>query len=717
MSLNRTTEKLGWLVFFPIGLLIFALWLPFGFSLNGLIEEWGILRAFDVFGAIFFTHLYSPLAAHALRPLTVFPQALAYFLDSNSFFYWHVLLIVSLLIKGGATTKLVWQATNSKRFAMFAGLLIIVYPADTMQLSMRALHINWALSCLLLASTLFVSAFLSEKSIKALFLAFISAGLLWISIAMYEASLALSLLPFFIIYAKEGWQNCWDQRYRAKSIIAVWILGIVLYLLYVAIVAPRIDSYQQSFMTDQSLLATLDITLPKLFSPGLTHSLFGGWIDAVQMVYKEISYLGYVYLLLVTSLIFSLIVYFFNLKNNEEEDGFAQQRAGLTRLAVVGILLSLLGYIPFLVSYAHTMISQRTYLFSAPGAVLFWISLLLLLAQWKNRLATGLTIFLVSIGFGMQLFQFHHYLEISERQRTVLRNIVANFDGNLNKKTLILLDGSNQLTSTWMLLLEELQAALSYFYEKPILTLEVCYTPENEWHNTAMRTGSCIEQEKKWMFHASRVGGLGATSIPDKEILKTEAIVLTIKPDGSIESDHLLNDYRLSLNQNKRYQQVLAPKPWPDHFKQFWVSNMEKYQWSFGNWWSMEIPIRGSGWTEAQWNENRYNYRASSWKTQKNSSLLFDLLPRKSTYALRGKFDVFASMAVRNSIQIFLNDHLVSHQWLSFNNFSAEISDNILLSGVNRLRFYSTTEPSSYDLSFTLAKVELFPIKQSRKES
>jgi len=62
----------------------------FWFTLTGLIEEWDILGVFTIHG---------PLALQAMRPLSDLPFAIAYFLDFNSFYYWHVLLILALIIK------------------------------------------------------------------------------------------------------------------------------------------------------------------------------------------------------------------------------------------------------------------------------------------------------------------------------------------------------------------------------------------------------------------------------------------------------------------------------------------------------------------------------------------------------------------------------------------------------------------------------------------
>ena len=101
----------------PAVAIVLLIWLPFGFTMGGLIEEWDVLGLFTTHGLFFVADTTSPLAAHALRPLTVFPHALAYFLNPNSFEYWHVLLILALIVKGSASSHLIWKATGSLGWA------------------------------------------------------------------------------------------------------------------------------------------------------------------------------------------------------------------------------------------------------------------------------------------------------------------------------------------------------------------------------------------------------------------------------------------------------------------------------------------------------------------------------------------------------------------------------------------------------------------------
>ena len=61
----------------PVLLTVLAIWLPFGFAMAALIEVWSVLGLFKVALPFFLAGIHSPMQAQALRPLTIFPQALA----------------------------------------------------------------------------------------------------------------------------------------------------------------------------------------------------------------------------------------------------------------------------------------------------------------------------------------------------------------------------------------------------------------------------------------------------------------------------------------------------------------------------------------------------------------------------------------------------------------------------------------------------------------
>jgi len=119
-------------------ILVCLLWLPFGFGMVGNIEEWDILSLLTRHGVFFFAGENSPLASHRLRPLTAAPNAVAYLLSPDSFVGMHLLQMASLIVKGTAAGLMGYWLLRSRLYAVMLALLVIVLPADTMQLSFRS---------------------------------------------------------------------------------------------------------------------------------------------------------------------------------------------------------------------------------------------------------------------------------------------------------------------------------------------------------------------------------------------------------------------------------------------------------------------------------------------------------------------------------------------------------------------------------------------------
>lgn len=721
---NQKAHSVWPLFLFSSALVVLLIWLPFGFQLIGLIEEWDVLGLFTQHSLFFVASPDSPLGAHALRPLTVFPHAIANWIDPDSFNFWHIILILSLLMKGIAGSFLVWSLTYSRGWSVLFGLLLIVYPADTMQLSFRGLHINLSLGLLLVATSIQFSIYDDPSGWKRHLLTGISVFLLFISICMYESALAFVPALFLLRFVQVGIRNVWQDFLKRPGFLLSWMIAPALYILYAIFISlfwfKHGGSYQQSIMGGG--LISLIKQIPKLFTVGLPHALAGGWFSAFGMVLSEFK--NYAYLVLVALVCMGLVFFSFTPSSDNALDGQAGRPSGrfLTRMVIAGILMVILGYLPYLFSGAHVLISQRTYLLAAPGAALVTLALLMTIFKLSRRISLCLGAVLLFFGIGAQLYQFHHYLQIANTQRQLLRNIIENFDGNIGDKTLLILDGSNRLNHTWML--NNLDYALTYLYGKPVHTIEVCF-PGGVWQkrDSLARNGECIEEEGRWRFKAAAPlleKGLAQKVSPDFSIPKDKLIVITIQPDGSIKHDRLLDSYRSNLKTSEdhvamRYRKILADPSWPLSLSLFKPDEgAEHYRWDFGKWWSLELPIHGIGWREAVWDIKGFSHRAWAWKNQGHSSLLFNLAPIDKPYVLRGRFQVIVNESIRQSIRIRLNQRDLKYRLLDKGMFEAEIPRNILMQGINTIEFNSLTDPNYFGLSAGLEWFEVYPLKTAR---
>lgn len=702
----------------PSLLLVFWIWLPFGLRLTGLIEEWDVLGLFTVAGSFFVIYPGTPLAAHAMRPLTVLPQAIAHALGPDSFTSWNVALAAAIWLKGTSATLLARRTGFAPGWAALFGLLFVVYPADTMQLSFRSLHINWSLGCMLAASAFTFAAWDAQSAASRICLATASAVLLAIATLMYEVAVALTPLPFLLLWAREGSREAFFRLRAGWGVTLSWIGLIALYCAYAMWIVHGGSSYQQSVAASQTPMQLLVNAVPQLFFVGLMRAFVGGWADAFGMVKIEYHHRTY---LLIAAAAASLIAFAgatASIKNANV--GGSTLRAVLLRCACAGVVLAACGYVPYLFSPAHVMITQRTYLFSAVGASLS-ITALVILVGIRSRVAASLiSAALVALGLGAEGFQFQHYVTIAQAQRAALRSIVESFNGDLNGRTLLLLDHSNRFSHTWFLR-DNLSWALSYLYNRQFDKVEICLMPGGSWQrlNALQQAGSCRRGNSGWLLEpprdsASTYDGakpVGTLQLPDNEVK-----VIEIAQDGSVINPAPDPGYLEWLRSASdpaafRYRKILTMPDKHTRFKLFEPRTplSDRYYWDFGHWWSLENPTRGEGWREADWSATGLGRSASAWKTQVDGQMLFDLIPSHGPYRLQVHFDAVVSEAVRAGTRLRINEKDLALQWKGADEVSALVSDGVLRAGVNVLEIVSPVDQSYFNLSLKMERFEIMP--------
>ena len=710
----------------PSCVVVSLLWLPFGLDLHGLIEEWGVLSVFANSGAVLFVKSHTFLEAHRLRPLTVFPHALGYLLDRDSFDGWNWVLMATLVLKGAASSYLAAVATRSPRWGVFFGMLVLLYPADTMQLSFRSQHINLSLSILLLSAAWLVRAQYQVPGWqRRLHVALGCAGMLAAQM-MYEVALMMLVLPLFVLWCREGTRGALKEIRRNPWPTVGWVAPAILYVLYVAWAsATGGDSYQQSLTDRHSPFKLLYSALPKLFDVGIVRAMVGGWVDAWGMAAHEFR--SYWYLLAFGSLS-AACLFFAPLAERHAEpapvpESWARAVRLPVRLAAAGMLLLMLGYVPYLFSSWHVLISQRTFLFSTIGAALVVTAVVMILVKLSRILARVVVVLLLTAGAAAQLYQLHHYVTLSEAQRKILRAVVENFDANAaDGKTLLITDRSERLSHVWMLR-DNLDSTLSYLYNKPLTMPTVCLGPDGDWQkpDALLRTGQCIEDAQGWTFKAAEaIPNMPSPPPADISMLKSKIVQIVIDQDGHVVPDPALDAYRQQLRTAdtpaaRRYRNILGSDPSfaiPYMFKQ--AEGGPTYRWDFGCWWSLEQPIHGSGWRAAEWSPGYFQHDAASWKSQEKSSLLFELTPSTRPYEISGTFDIVLSARIQDSMRLRVNGIEAPIVWMPEHAFSASVPAGVLRHGANRLEFSSAIDKGYYGLSARLSEVEVRPNRTAR---
>ncbi len=721
MKLNRRT----WLaLILPPAVAVVLLWLPFGFSLHGLIEEWDVLSVFTNSGPVLFVQPHSLLEAHRLRPLTVFPHALGYMLNPDSYDAWHWILMVTLVVKGATSAYIGAYITRSLRWGALFGLLVLLYPADTMQLSFRSQHINMSMALILLGSTLLVHAQAQAPGwgrrlgIAAAAIFMLAAQL------MYEVALMLCMLPLLVQSCRHGLGGAWQLVRKNPWPTLAWVMAAALYVVYVVYAsALGGDAYQQTITDRHAPFAALYRSLPRLFDTGFARALAGGWLDAWGMARKEFQAAWY---LLAFGCICALCILLSPRSRLPLLPGSESIRRGdgppLLRMAVMGVVLIALGYAPYMFSNSHLQISQRTFLFASFGAALVVLVLVIGLGMLLRPLAGVVALWLLSCGAASQLFQFHHYIDIAEAQRKVLRTIVENYDADKQgERSLVILDHSNQLSHVWMLR-DNLVHALTYLYGKPVTAPEICLMPGGYWqrNDSLNRPGRCLEGTDEWTFtYADPLPGMPPTGSKPFARSKSLVVSLVIDADGRAAPDPALDDHRRGLAEAdtpaaRRYRNILRQPPvgGGDRLGLFKPSGATtSYRWDFGTWWSLEKPTRGSGWHEAEWMRRRLRYDAAAWKSQEQSRLLFPLESVDKPYVLSGRFDLILSPAIQNSLRVQINGADLPITWGPDLRFVALVPQGTLRTGINTIEFDSSIDPTTSGLSARLSEFEVRPTR------
>lgn len=707
----------------PTCLTLLLLWLPFGFGMTGHIEEWGLLGLFTTHGALPVAWSDGPLGAHAVRPLMPLTFWIAHVLSPDSFVAWHLLQIAALAIKGIAAAALAWRATRSTAWAAWFGPLVILYPADTMQLSFRSLHINWSLALALLAAALLLYGLECARRRHRYLLAAVAALLLFLGGCMYEAALTLVPLPFVVMMAERGWRGFWYRVRTGLGPLLVFVGGAVLYLAYAKWVAGQVASYQGAIAGGgRSVVAVLLESLPKLFSIGYARALLGGWIDAARMIRDEFA--NPAYLVFATLALVLVIFVVWQRTPAAEKEGRDGQGDKVRPLWLMfgGLVACGLGYAPFLLLPTHQLISQRTFLWASPGAALAFLALLLLLGRLHRALAAGAAVVLLLGGFAAQLFQFHHYETISRTQQAQLRAIVSNFDGNFAGKTLVVLDESNTLGHTWTFPEGSLQPTLAYLYGHAAGAVQICHWPSGEWvHGDSLgRRGSCARDGNNWVFTPAGRAGPPEFAYSDPvaptRIEASQAVVLSIGTDfrGRLEGATV----PAAANPTRAARELGSLTSGGGLALLHGMFRDEQpnssYRWSFGDWWSLEQPTRGYGWREVEWQAEGMDHVSLAWKTAPVAGIQFMLAPVARPYVLRGRFGAFASEAVRQDVTALVNGHALAVKPGADGAFAVDVPAAWLRAGSNELALRAPVDLAYYGLSFQLDWFEIAPQSPSQ---
>jgi hypothetical protein len=678
-------------------LAVAVIWLPIGHSMTGLIEEWGLLGSFTKGGLFFFAVDGTPMASQKLRPLTILPQALAYLADPNGFGAWHIIQACALGLKGLAMLSILRWLTHNSWIAAAGAAIFVLYPADTMQMSFRSLHINVAVAAVLLgiAATLYATAATNAK--KYIYASAGGALFLFASLT-YEAAFFLAPAPLLLSFGRYGFRRTILDLRALAPVALVWLLFVAAAASYAFDVSRSPDLYQQSVAGDTSAtLRSIASRLPLLVSIAGYRAVLQCWFDAARMGLDHLAFLG---LALVAAILIAASGYFAYRSEAPSVTGRTYSASGM---ALASILLIALGYLPYLSSPSHILITQRTYLFASFGATLLLV--LLLVETWRYQRWICILLVAGATGLGLisQWTQFQHYADLSFRQARILSGILSATRSTPDRDLkLLVLDQSGSLDNTWMLRGQILEGALTYLARQPVSAV-VCVEPSLTL--SSFRTdsnyhlGQCSRSEDGWQVTIDTE----STDYPDKGVQE-----LVIGPDLTVvRQSPESGTQRLDLTRARA-----ALPCWTTNCPNSLLQTSAGFQYDFGRYWSLEEAPMGGGWNDAEWDPPSWEPQSSAWMHAPRAAMWFMLSSQRGKYRLQVRLRAFTSAEAKARLAVRLNDVLVATHWENETTLTAEVDGATLQAGLNRIEFDdAASDPAGLSASFD--RIELLPIGAS----
>lgn len=616
-------------------LLTVMIWLPYGTSMMGLLEEWGMSAVAVTQGAVWWVSSDGPLGSHQMRPLTMAPFALAYELGDGNFFAWHLLLSVALLFKCAGMYGIAKWVTHSTKIAIFAAILFLVFPADTSQMTTRILPPNFAVAFTFVGIAIFLWSTNVTGSIRSAVLAMSGSAVFVVGVLIYEGGVLLAILPLLLLWVRSGFrQGCRDLRQSWLPAV-IWTASVFGLAAHIIRVTTDPGSYQMMLSGGSSgALAKLVAHLPEIVTVVFYRVFIHSWLDSVAMMRAN---LPAIWPYLISSALVITIVN--TLVGNQH---IPRQTIG--RLFLVGLLSTILGFALYLASDNHIAITQRTYLFAAAGGVLVFIALLDIANLIVRHAGSILLVALSLLGMSSQWEQVRHYTDLSHRQREIISGILEAAPGASN---ILVLDRSGSLDNIWLLRGVLLSNALTVLQGRPV-DVQTCMDGTLQWasffRGPKGEPGTCKISESVWSLGPEIPGG--------RDVETASATVLDISPDRKVT---LVNGNVGNLRADRqRWKSILGCVAEECAYHR---EKKAEGQYDFGTYWSLESASYGAGWGDAGWQVPAITPVSYAWTNSTKSRLQFNLSPASGVYSLSVRLVPLFDLTPLDGTSIHINGH------------------------------------------------------------
>ncbi len=378
-------------------LILFALaallWLPFGFNIGFLGDEW----------FLFFQSTYTPIWGQVSRPLLALPNYAAYLLSPENFWGFNIMLALCVALRSILTFALLRRLRVGRLLAFSVGALTAAFPADQGLYYLGALQVYYSSVFYLLAVVLFLEFAKSRRA--AHLLGMVIAQIL--CLGMYESSYPLILFtPVLLLFSRSRIdRNFW-------MLFLLWLTFPILNTLRLIIIyqtRPDAFAYQESLFLPSALnISELINTIFAIFE----RHFIKGWLSDLPLYESPFFFSG-----LLSAFIVSMTIIWLG------REGHSHPKNVHLLLMIGGgavvLLLSVAIFLPTSARLDH----YRIYFTSVIGAALIICALLTILKQpYAFAAVIGL---LVGVGTIRLLDQGQHFAARSQMQQNFILSMLA----------------------------------------------------------------------------------------------------------------------------------------------------------------------------------------------------------------------------------------------------------------------------------------------------
>ena len=680
MKLMFSRDSWLWWAFFPAALVIFCIWYNFGFSLGAMLEEWSLLyliQANPSYWNSFPGQLRS--AVTAARPLDVLPFFLANYLSANSFVGLHLLLMLACALRMIGAAWLGHYLFRNRFLAATLGVLSFVYPSDTQQFEFRTMHISMAVGMMVFAAALGVWALTQERSSQhARALALIGSIVFsCIGVLIYEPVAPLYAIAPLVIFAREGARGL-AKLVRSRTILAlIWLTAPIINLLYLYYTISIFKSSYQVNASNGSIGDSVTRNLHYIIDSASYRIFYDAWISVWDILVNQTAHYGF---LIVTAA--ALAVGLGILAHRAKIDTTIPK----VRYIFVGGLLSVAGYVPFMVAQTHMEITQRTFMGTSFGSALIMVTLLAWLYMCTPMLSIVSAAFVLFLGLVSQVYQFDRYNRDYVDVVLPYTSMLAD-KADPSKKVHLVIDRTGfggHLNGMHASKVEHAPIVRGRLKNTEfVFCMDGPLTPYLTFSECSLRDG-------KWAVNS--VDG------QKREFAQDIVQVIEIGPefDPAYRSHSgIWHDYGSFSRENSIFVNTSS----------------DAYHCVADGMWGYSGYCRGRGWSDGIFDHTYFHHKTFTAALVNDPTLLVPLSPKNGTYLLRIGLHDEVDAEIASKMEIKVNGQLLN--LLKKNNlvFEAEVPEQALKEGLNEIAF-NNASPSGAITGLRVSRFDLTPLQE-----